>query len=260
MNFCVLRHGAPWLGAALLLAGCAQYQYAVVQSALPQNAKREFVAANDSVEVRYDFGGYYGPVKITAYNKLDTPLYIDWKKSSLIVNGVARSYWEDKARIEAKADRDQSVLTVSQQLDIQGTVTRPDAISFLPPAASSTFEFTSLRQGRFDVAPWKHGRREKASTAMGAVSTRAYAFEQHDSPMTYRSYLSFAFSEGAPPAFVFDNAFWVKGVFTTQMAPRSFVKDARGDTFYIPTVTAAGIVIGSVAVFALLGLGLFAVR
>src|SRR6187402_1014325 len=82
------------------LTGCMKYQYATVHSNLNQTQNKEFISENDSVKVVYDFNGRDLPVYLTVYNKLDRPLYIDWKISSLIIDGRSFNYMDDQATVE----------------------------------------------------------------------------------------------------------------------------------------------------------------
>src|SRR5205814_10416655 len=41
---------------------------------------------------QYNFNGKDAPVNLTIQNKLNVPVYIDWRKSALIINDKAISY------------------------------------------------------------------------------------------------------------------------------------------------------------------------
>lgn len=75
--------------AALLVSVCAAQnvknlsgyvQVYDVESSLPL-VKNKFTYENDSIRVTYYFWGENGIVQIGINNKLDKPIYIDWKKS-----------------------------------------------------------------------------------------------------------------------------------------------------------------------------------
>ncbi|HNC30155.1 MAG TPA: hypothetical protein PKX08_09130, partial [Cyclobacteriaceae bacterium] len=74
----------------IVCTGCSTYQYVTVSS--PLKTQNEFIAENDTVKISYDFSGEQGPVKISIYNKLSTPLYVDWSKSALIIGDMRKSY------------------------------------------------------------------------------------------------------------------------------------------------------------------------
>lgn len=46
-----------------------------------------WVFENDSVKITYDFWKVKGVMSFDVFNKLDNPIYIDWKSSSFIYNG-----------------------------------------------------------------------------------------------------------------------------------------------------------------------------
>lgn len=52
----------------------------------------EFIIENDSLQIIYNFNGLNTPIHIEIYNKLSKPLYVDWNRSAIIINGVATSY------------------------------------------------------------------------------------------------------------------------------------------------------------------------
>jgi hypothetical protein len=56
---------------------------------------------NDTVAIRFDFWYPNGILMMLIENKIDKPIYIDWKKSSLILNDIKLNFWEDHRRLIA---------------------------------------------------------------------------------------------------------------------------------------------------------------
>lgn len=85
--------------AILLLPACAFHSYLQVYETKPTQpihlAGNDYVFENDTLRISYNFWGEGGFLNFTVYNKLNTPLYIDWKKSSFIRNGKTVEYWPD---------------------------------------------------------------------------------------------------------------------------------------------------------------------
>jgi len=89
------------LGVALL-GSCAISRVAVVSSEqIPKN-KDQFVFENDTVQIAYSFWAYRGLMSFTVYNKLDKPIFVDWKNSSFISNDQILSYWKDEVNTKTE--------------------------------------------------------------------------------------------------------------------------------------------------------------
>ena len=77
----------------IVLSGCSRYQYVYINSDLAHDEKKVYYAENDSVKISYKFEGLNCPVSIGIFNKLPVPLYVDWKRSAVIVDSLLISYW-----------------------------------------------------------------------------------------------------------------------------------------------------------------------
>ena len=80
------------------LNACSSYYYSMLSSdkgIVGVNEYNDFVQENDSVRIIYNFYGEDAPVRITVFNKLDEPMYIDWQRSSLIIGDKAVSYYKE---------------------------------------------------------------------------------------------------------------------------------------------------------------------
>lgn len=86
--------------AALLisLSSCKTYYVYLfhTDSIIPKDENNLYVFENDSVKLIYAFWENKGVVNFSIYNKLNVPLYVDWRKSSYIDNSVKLNYWEDE--------------------------------------------------------------------------------------------------------------------------------------------------------------------
>ena len=56
---------------------------------------------NDSIQVAYVFWGDNGLVGLFIHNKLNQPLYIDWKKCSFITGTTKHDYWDETITVTA---------------------------------------------------------------------------------------------------------------------------------------------------------------
>ncbi|HEX3010094.1 MAG TPA: hypothetical protein VHO90_21005, partial [Bacteroidales bacterium] len=119
-----------------VLSSCSKFQYVVLKSNLSKNDQKEFFHENDTCLVKYSFEGQNCPLRIEVYNKLSVPIYVDWKKSAVIINNQKYSLWEDRAIISGSTTDynikwNKSLSTTSGAID--GTIYRNEQISLIPP-------------------------------------------------------------------------------------------------------------------------------
>ena len=80
----------------IAFAGCASYiQVFETTSVNVPIQDGRFVYEDDSVKVVYTFWKKKGLMAFDVFNKLDVPVYIDWKKSSFVYNDYKMDYWVD---------------------------------------------------------------------------------------------------------------------------------------------------------------------
>jgi hypothetical protein len=61
----------------------------------------KYVFENDTIQIAYDLWYPRGSMHFSIYNKLNIPIFIDWKNSALIINGNTINYWKDRTSTEA---------------------------------------------------------------------------------------------------------------------------------------------------------------
>lgn len=84
------------------MGGCKSYvQVFNTNSSIKTNDKGFYIYENDSLKITYSFWKEKGLMTFSIFNKLDEPLYIDWKKSSYIDNSVKLNYWVDEEKSKA---------------------------------------------------------------------------------------------------------------------------------------------------------------
>lgn len=97
-------------------------------------SNNSWVFENDTLKIVYDFYDSYGKMNFLIYNKLSSPIYIDWKNSSFIYNGNKFNYWVDQTKSSSQgiiAPISSSVpfaITKSKQ-----KIEKLERITFIPP-------------------------------------------------------------------------------------------------------------------------------
>lgn len=236
----------PLFFLAALLSSCIQYQYLTVSGVnIPKNDKNEFISENDTVKVQYRFTNYNGQIGIRIYNKTTEPLEIDWRKSAVIVDGKAVSYFSPTATISATVERDSARWQNSSLgfrdpaylASLNGSVFINEPTQFIPPSsfiykiplALPVEPFQNLPERRAEKLPTK-------STGNLFVSYKRMTFEKDSSPLQFRSYLTFRIGNtGSQKEFTVEHNFYVSEVWKTAAGPEEFPKNAvyRDDRFYL---------------------------
>jgi len=240
----------------VFLSGCSVYQHVNLASNMPQNDKFNFLIENDSVNIIYSFYGQNGPIHIELFNKLDKPLYIDWRKSALITNGQSNSFWKDEARIsgsttEYKIIPENSI--VSSISNMEGTIVKNDKVTFIPPHSNISFDSYVLRSTFFN-SPVQSSERVDIYTSEGKINARKFSFSKEDSPLSFRIFLSISEDESFKNPVQFDNTFWVSNYFSTSVSPTA-LGIIPGNQFYIRKATGFSRTAGIVAIVGIITLG-----
>lgn len=240
----------PILAAVMsLVASCSTYQISTISStnSTKDDKTGVFYFENDSVKVSYSFYGNHAPVSIKVYNKLDKPLYVDWKRSAAIVGNEAYSYAPGKVNINGSVNAltyhdnlSRSVLgsysTTSASLIAVAEL--PKDVAFLPPHAQIANVPLNLISSNF-VVPESSMHKEQATLYDNGsnvkTNIKAADFTKENSPLIFRSYLTLYTQNGneiKPVAY--QHEFYVSKVVYTQTEPGLFpqYQAQRGDYFY----------------------------
>ena len=211
-----------WIFAALiLLSGCAPTRSQLVtlsSTNLNTTAKREFIQENDTLRLTYQFFSERGVVQFTIENKLNKPLYIDWKRSAFIVGKNKVDYWRDEAEVNLEGRANTlSIIPVWNRtwLRIGGVIRKANPIDYIPPG-------TAIECDQFAVAPANALQLpgqfvlKKVESAIPdrkkPVEVQEYQYTVDTSPVAFRNYLTFSTDKNFATEFVLDNKFWASSV------------------------------------------------
>ncbi len=186
-----------------------------------------YVFENDTLKITYSFWYEKGLMSFSIYNKLDKPIYIDWKKTSYIDNGVKLNYWRDEAitntlfhsYIYSGPGLNPYLSSKSNTIsDINGFSVsnsfKPERITFIPPKSSyyrSSFyiypkEYFNLKtNSEFEVLERNDDKSKK---------TKVYfnRFTKENSPILFRNFYTFSLNEKFDTEFFVDNEFWLSEI------------------------------------------------
>lgn len=177
-------------------------QMVLLSSNMTKDSTR-FSIENDTLALWYDFYNDKGPITFTIYNKLNIPIYIDWKKCAMIAGTQKYDYWYD------------------QTISFNGVSTREDRITFIPPRTSITnsrylvkpdknFELpTNAQTVYFPETNGSIPKNAKPGDIKKDVKVKQASFSRYNSPYVFRNFLTLSTSYSFDKEFYFDNEFWI---------------------------------------------------
>ena len=177
-----------------------------------------YVYENDSLKITYNLWRERGLMKFEIFNKLNVPLYIDWRKSSYIDNDVKLNYWEDVERTNSlyasyyfynSLYRSRASLSASSS-----TMVKEERITFIPPKSKYS-------RSQFYILPWSFTVLNKNSPFLEKPlregtkkTTKVYykEFDKNNTPRVFRNFLSFSLTEDFSNEFYVDNEFYISKI------------------------------------------------
>jgi hypothetical protein len=195
---------------AFLFSNCTQYKYIRLASEMETTPNKAFIFENDTMRIQYRFDGFYYPVKIEIFNKLTSPLYVDWTKSSVIINGSSRSLWKDESEIELVTnglDLKEGKSTFSTDAISKGTVKRLEQISYIPPDSYISKSIT-ISPTYFDIYNGSIYYDERIDNNTKDQNS----LKSNNSPYKSRLHLVLSSSNTFSNPIYFDIHFWAKDI------------------------------------------------
>ena len=129
------------------LSGCAPIyvQMFNTSTAAESQSPEQWVFTQDSVRVFYGFYAERGVMAFAVENLRSTPVYVDWKRSSCVVNGARMNYWTDEVVTKSQAVTSSASIsatdldwywirtgTISEEITSSSSVAqRPERIAFI---------------------------------------------------------------------------------------------------------------------------------
>lgn len=184
---------------------------------------RHYVYENDTIKITYAFWESKGVMSFSIYNKLEKPIFLDWKNSSFVYNGDKKNYWIDETHTDLASYYEgifydgpliDPGYTVIEGIQVSSSsAVKSERITFIPPRsnfARSSFYLLPICYYESDkfistVVP-RNDNPKKQTTVLSEN------FSIHDSPLQFRNYLAFSLSENSQQFFYIDNEFYLSSV------------------------------------------------
>ena len=191
----MLKKILPAIFVITLATSCAYYKVASVSSDKVVQNNKGVIFENDTIRVTYNFWAKNGAMSFDLYNKLDLPIYFDWKKSAFIPNDKMMSYWQDETNTVGSS--------TSSAYYLYGGV-----------SGSSKSKSKSIRQERVGVVPPRSLITSNKYTLVPSKTVLpVQAFNISNTPLRFRNYLAISTSEQFDKnVFYIDNDFFISNV------------------------------------------------
>jgi hypothetical protein len=240
-----------YLPSLFVLPSCVSYQYVSLAGDLAKNDQQEFISENDTLRMLYAFNGANCPVTIDVYNKSDKPLYVDWNKSSVVLND--RSFPLNPNVSTISGDVTLTDVAWSNSLNytsgtINGSISHPNQIAFIPPLSSIRVTPIHLMNEFLPKQPTDSVIKANLYTYSGPVSVKKQIYSTASSPLMFRCFITYSENSTFTDSRYLDHAFWAKESFRSMAKPITILPDQ----YYVSKTTGFGTVIGSIGVIILL--------
>lgn len=207
------------LAVSAFCFSCTHYvQVYETKAATPIKVEEgSYVFENDTVKITYSFWAEHGMLSYTVFNKLDVPLYIDWRKSSFVSNGQKFDYWMDATTTNSQglfgAYKSYLLPGVSGQSFSRSTTTKEDAVSFIAPKS-----FIIKKQFALCVNPVQDlitDNSAKDTVAPNPMTHHKMSkvkyldYSAQTSPISFRNFLTLSTSDKFDNQIYIDNGFYI---------------------------------------------------
>ncbi len=208
------------------LSGCAVVQIMYTEQS-SNNLKVEnnnYVYENDTLKITYSFWAEDGVMAFIIENKLDIPLYIDWKKSAFISSKNKLNYYSEKEITNTKgADASAPfayrnaydwskwypiTLGISESTSVKY---KEERITFIPPHAVSDRASYNIYPNQYIIMD----SIKKTQLGDSKVKGRVTTFTKDNAIITFRNFLTYSTKESFDLEKYVSNEFYVRKVVQT---------------------------------------------
>ena len=204
------------LCVAALAACTPKAQLVTLRGDNVKPAPEGLILDNDTLTLRYNFSSERGQMRILVVNKLNQPLYIDWKRSAFIIGQDKLDYWYDIADVNLTGSSFSGRYSRYTIGSITGTISKEDPISFIPPKTKiDKQQFVVFPNGTLRLPGTAEIVQEKSKTNPSSkkpVPVSVFNYSAEQSPLQFRNYLTFSTDKDFKNEFHIDTKFWASDV------------------------------------------------
>lgn len=226
---------AYFLLFSAILMGCSpNVQVVTLRGSNVRPADEGLVLDTDTLTLRYNFASERGVIHVTLLNKLDQPLYVDWKRSSFIIGQDKLDYWYDVADVQLAGSFMDSRYSRYSVGYLGGTISKEDKVSFIPPQTKlDKQQFVLVPDGHLPLSGSFKTEQEQSNliSRKKPVAVNIYTYSADKSPLTFRNYLTLSTDKDFKNEFHIDTKFWASDV---RVLPRDQVLSHFNGTYSEP--------------------------
>ena len=200
---------------AIALYSCSPLtQLYETKSTLPIDQRRnQFIFDNDTVRIEYNFWGDKGILSFEIYNKLNTPIYIDWKKSSFIQNSQKFDYWINQT-ITNSAGYSVGYYRNSWLYQSTSATSNPERILFLAPKSFIKAERFNICSGASLLSKNSQMATISVPEHPGKmIKIKHQDYELTSSPLVFRNFITYSLTEKFENESYINNIFYVSKIY-----------------------------------------------
>jgi len=199
----------------ILLVSCTKIQLVKINTNNATVDGNYYVYENSQVKIFYYFWSEGGTMSFYIYNKLNKPIYIDWKKCSFIFNNNKYNYWNNKEKFLGTSSGtkyyNNFFNTINDNTKFSGTRVKNERITFIPPKAlvknPKTF-IISLNYINMKNAIKANETKTDIKNPK-TIKILKKNFNDFSSPYKFRNFLTFSLSENFTNEFYINNNFYI---------------------------------------------------
>lgn len=182
---------------------------------------KNFVCENDTLRVTYSFWAEDGVMAFIIENKLDVPLYIDWKKSAFISSKNKFDYFTDKEVTNTKGVHISSPFLYRTTYDWSkwypvnvglsestSVKLKEERVTFIPPHSVAS-------RSSYNIFPKKYISMEdvnKQQLGGTDINGKMITYTKDDAIITFRNFITYSTKENFETENYLNNDFFVRKV------------------------------------------------
>lgn len=193
-----------------------------------KNENGEFVIAGDSIEIRFNFYGENAPITISVNNKTSQPIYVDWRRSGVIID-------DQSVTLREPLDED----NYDEYAEYARILNDPDGLSIIKPYSLLNTQVLELSGFKFEQIPADKFLETHTLADRGGKNKqyKNIIYTEKDSPIYLRIFLRvYDHIDAIGTPLIYETDFYmselIKGEKTSPSKIDAFKKQ-RGDSFFV---------------------------
>jgi len=199
----------------IFITSCTSFQYITMESDLPKSQYNDFFFENDTIQIVYSFDGSDCPINLNIYNKLKKPLYINWDKSAIVINGTSRPLKPNISLLSGMMD---GISIASNNLtysfnDLNGSIKHSDRLGFIPPESELNISTSAGQSGFIDITKADSSAYNVVlNSSYDQLRVKEHYYSKDTSPLNVRCFITYTDNSDATQSFT-DSNFWISKIF-----------------------------------------------